>query len=132
VQKWGYAYDANGNTTSINNIAASKATDYTYDKNDRITRMSEGTSNRFDYVYDNNSNLTSLTLTAGTASVTQGYTYDSLNQVTTLSRNTSNLVKFIYDERGNVISAKYSNGTYTAYTIYKEYVLSSMLIIFLQ
>lgn len=115
IQKWGYTYDSLGNVTSINNIAAGKTTDYTYDKNNRVTRLSEGANNRFDYGYDNNSNLTSLTLTAGAASATHGYTYDSLNQVTALSRNSSNLVKFIYDERGNVISARYSNGTYIAY-----------------
>ncbi|HVI40194.1 MAG TPA: hypothetical protein VM577_06005, partial [Anaerovoracaceae bacterium] len=82
VQKWGYTYDANGNVTAVNNIAAGISTTNIYDKNDRIVNVQEGPSNQFDYGYDGNSNLISLTLTAATTSHQYSYAYDSLDQMT--------------------------------------------------
>ena len=85
-----------GNVTSINNIAAAKTTDYTYDKNNRVTRISEGANNRFDYGYDNNSNLTSLTLTAGASFGYTRLSYDGLNQMTALARNSCEPSRSLY------------------------------------
>ncbi|HVI40600.1 MAG TPA: hypothetical protein VM577_08070, partial [Anaerovoracaceae bacterium] len=114
VQKWGYTYDANGNVTAVNNIAAGITTTNIYDKNDRIVNVQEGPNNQFDYGYDGNSNLISLTLTAATTSHQYSYAYDSLDQMTALSWEGSDPAKYIYDERGNVISERNANETYTA------------------
>ncbi|MGE7717885.1 DNRLRE domain-containing protein [Priestia megaterium] len=113
-KKWNLAYDANGNLTSAIDLDG-KSTTYTYDKNNRVTQMAEGTLNKIDYVNDNNGNPTSLTVTAGTTTISTGYKFDQQDQVTELSRNGVNQVKFVYDEQGNVISVNRSNGTYTSY-----------------
>jgi RHS repeat-associated protein len=67
-----------------------------------------------DYAYDANSNLISVTITAGTASISNGLTYNQLDQLVALSRNGVNQAKLIYDERGKIISVSYANGTYSA------------------
>ena len=114
VQKWGYAYDATGNPTTITETATGKTTTFIYDKNNRVMKEQEGSNNSLDFVYDDNSNLTSLTITAGTASSIHGYTYNPLDQIVELTRNSSSIEKLVYDEQGNVVSIKRSNGTYTS------------------
>lgn len=115
VKKWNYEYDANGNITSVTESATGKNKNYIYDKNDRMTRLEEGTSNSTDYVYDDNSNLTSRKITAGSTTIDNGYNYNKLNQVIGISREGSSLEKFTYDEQGNVISIIRSNGTYSSF-----------------
>ncbi|TDL76108.1 DNRLRE domain-containing protein [Peribacillus frigoritolerans] len=115
VKKWDLGYDANGNETSVTNTPTGKTTTYTYDKNNRLTKEEEGTSNSISYGYDANSNLNSLTVTTGATSITNEYSYNSLDQVTALTRNGVNQAKFIYDESGNTISTSKSNGTYASF-----------------
>lgn len=114
-KQWAYAYDANGNITTVTEVATSTDTDYTYDKNSRLTKIEEGSSNSIDYVYDDNSNLTSMTITAGSTSVTNGNAYNALDQVAGITRNSTSLEKFAYDEQGNVVSITRTNGTYTSF-----------------
>jgi RHS repeat-associated protein len=115
VKQWGLEYDANGNVTSVTHTPTGKTTSYTYDKNNRVTKIQEGSSNSINYGYDNNDNLSSLTVIAGTTTVSTGYTYNPLQQVTALTRQGASQAKFVYDERGNVISITKGNNTYTAF-----------------
>jgi RHS repeat-associated protein len=126
VQKWSYGYDANGNVTTINNIAAGTTTTNTFDKNNRVKNVSEGANNSFGYSYDNNGNLTSLSATAVSTTNTTTNTFNSLNQLIALSHNSSNVAKFVYDERGNIVSISHANGTYTAYEYDSDNRLTSL------
>ena len=112
VKKWDYSYDANGNLTSVTDTSG-KQTVFRYDKNDRITKKTQG-SLTTDFGYDANDNQTSVKVTAGTASVSTEFAYDKLNQLIALSRNGSNRAKFVYDERGNLTSVKRANNSYTS------------------
>ncbi len=49
MQKWGYAYDANGNPTIITETATGNTTTFTYDKNNRVTKQQEGSNNSIDF-----------------------------------------------------------------------------------
>ena len=114
VKQWGLGYDANGNIAWYADNTG-KTTSFQYDKNNRVTQQAIGATNKIDYAYDNNSNPTSLTVTSGATTISNGYIYNSLNQMTGITRNGVNQSKFIYDERGNIISTKKGNGTYTAF-----------------
>jgi len=115
VKQWGLAYDTNGNVTSVTHTPTGKTTSYSYDKNNNVKTLTEGSSNRIDYVYDKNNTLTKLTLTAGATSVSTEYVYNPLQQVTSVLRQGVSQAKFVYDERGNIISITQGNNTYAAF-----------------
>jgi YD repeat-containing protein len=130
----GYAYDSQGNLTSITPQAVSsgsrigqttvsydvvsrqqKVTDgkgdtrtVTYDDLDRITGFSYGSGTPTSFAYDGDGNLTSQTDSFGTTT----YTYDALNRMTSRANN-GRTTTYTYDAAGNLATYTDAGGTVT-------------------
>ena len=94
-----YAYDAAGRRTSTS-VSGQTAVSYTYDNADRLTQISQGSSN-VSFSYGSDSRRTSLSLPNG---VTMNYNYDAASQLsginyTLLSNSLGNLT-YTYDLAG--------------------------------
>ena len=101
-----YAYDDNGNVTSITKGSASAS--YTYDSLNQLTRVNDGFTNKTTaYVYDNAGNLLEkkeyayTTGALGTPTDTVSYTYDSTWKDKLVSYDGEAIT---YDEIGNPLS----------------------------
>ena len=101
-----YAYDDNGNVTSITKGSASAS--YTYDSLNQLTRVNDGFTNKTTtYTYDNAGNILErreyayTTGELGTPTDTVSYTYDSAwkDKLTSYDGQT-----ITYDEIGNPLS----------------------------
>ena len=101
-----YAYDDNGNVTSITKGSASAS--YTYDALNQLTRVNDGFTNKTTtYTYDNAGNILErkeydyTTGTLGTPTDTVSYTYDSTWKDKLVSYDGQTIT---YDEIGNPLS----------------------------
>ena len=101
-----YAYDDNGNVTSITKGSASAS--YTYDSLNQLTRVNDGFTNKTTtYTYDNAGNILErkeydyTTGTLGTPTDTVSYTYDSTWKDKLVSYDGQTIT---YDEIGNPLS----------------------------
>jgi RHS repeat-associated protein len=84
-RKLEYAYDANGNRTSLTATIAGApvlTTGYTYDDANRLDFVTDTAGRSYDHGYDANGNRTSLAQPNGTVT---SYTYDTLNRLTNLT-----------------------------------------------
>ena len=136
-----YAYDDNGNVTSITKGSASAS--YTYDSLNQLTRVNDGFTNKTTaYVYDNAGNLLEkkeyayTTGALGTPTDTVSYTYDSTWKDKLVSYDGEAIT---YDEIGNPLSYRgytltwqgkrlqslSGNGTTASYTYDEQGVRSS-------
>lgn len=107
-----YAYDNNGNITSI--TKGSTSATYTYDSFNQLTRVNDGFANKTTtYSYDHGGNITTkreyayTTGTLGTPLATVAYTYDAAWKDKLVSYNGQSIT---YDEIGNPL-------TYRGYTM---------------
>ena len=101
-----YAYDDNGNVTSITKGSASAS--YTYDSLNQLTRVNDGFTNKTTtYTYDNAGNILErkeyayTTGELGTPTDTVSYTYDSTWKDKLVSYDGQTIT---YDEIGNPLS----------------------------
>ena len=101
-----YAYDDNGNVTSITKGSASAS--YTYDSLNQLTRVNDGFTNKTTtYTYDNAGNILErkeyayTTGELGTPTDTVSYTYDSAWKDKLVSYDGQTIT---YDEIGNPLS----------------------------
>jgi RHS repeat-associated protein len=86
-----FVYDSLGRVTSTTDVWG-QVLNYTYDANDRRTKMSFGTT----------TNAT--------------YTYDALNRLTKITDNGNLAIAYVYDATSKVISRTLPNGVATTYT----------------
>jgi RHS repeat-associated protein len=100
-----FAYDANGNQTSMVDGAGTETR--TYDELNRLTAVTRGTAT-FSYGYDVASNLTSRTYPGQTA---QAFTYDDDGRLTSASGAT-----YGYDPAANLLTAATPDGLTARYT----------------
>ncbi len=92
-----FAYDANGNRTSISDGAGTET--YTYDARDELTSVTRGT-NVFSYAYDAAGNISQRTYPDGTTT-TDSYDDDErLADVTSDGQTTT----YTYDPAGNLLT----------------------------
>jgi RHS repeat-associated protein len=90
-----FAYDADGNRTSMTDGAGTQTR--TYDSNDRLTAVTRG-ADTFSYTYDPLGNLTSRTYPDGTL---VGYGYDEDNRLTSVTNGSAG-TSFSYDADSNL------------------------------
>ena len=94
LKNYTYTYNLDGNVASYNGL------NYTYDDNNRLSAVAEGTSNK-GYTFDNRGNRLSLNETGADVSDTVNYVYDTNNRI--LERTFGNEKdSFAYDDRGNL------------------------------
>jgi RHS repeat-associated protein len=113
---WGqainYTYDANDRRTKMSFGATTKAT-YTYDVVDRLTKITDGSNLATSFAYDAASKLTSRTLPN---SVVTTYTYDGLDRLTRLKDAKSNTViadnNYTYNTAGQITQNIDQSGTH--------------------
>lgn len=97
-----FGYDANGNLTSVNDLAGGlRSKTLTYDGLDRLrSATAAGLWGTEGYSYDPLNNLRSRT----TQGQTLTYNYDTRNRLSTISQGSSTTVSLLHDDRGNVSS----------------------------
>ena len=94
LKNYTYTYNLDGNVASYNGL------NYTYDNNNRLSAVAEGTSNK-GYTFDNRGNRLSLNETGADVSDTVNYVYDTNNRI--LERTFGDEKdSFAYDDRGNL------------------------------
>ena len=109
-----YAYDANGNLTSMADNTGTSS--FAYDRLNRLTQESLPGGKTNGYGYDGSSNLTSFTDVGGTVA----YLYNAADELTTLTEPVgpgSRQTTFLYDANGSRTQTNYPNGVslFTSY-----------------
>ena len=97
-----YAYDANGNITSVADLAnGPRNKSFGYDALNRLTSATAaGLWGTQSYTYDALNNLRTLQ----TGSQVSTYHYDTTNKLNSISNGATTLTSYLYDTRGNVTS----------------------------
>ena len=109
LKNYTYTYNLDGNVASYNGL------NYTYDNNNRLSAVAEGTSNK-GYTFDNRGNRLSLNETGADVSDTVNYVYDTNNRI--LEKTFENEKEsFAYDFRGNLYLKTISKVSETEETI---------------
>jgi len=95
-----YAYDANGNITTVADLASGpRNKSFGYDALNRLTSATAaGLWGTQSYTYDALNNLRTLQ----TGSQVSTYHYDTTNKLTSISNGATTLTSYLYDNRGNV------------------------------
>lgn len=95
-----YAYDANGNITSVADLAnGPRNKSFGYDALNRLTSATAGGLwGTQSYTYDALNNLRTLQ----TGSQVSTYHYDTTNKLVSISNGATTLTSYLYDTRGNV------------------------------
>jgi RHS repeat-associated protein len=114
-------YDRNGNVATegrsfagISGASGTGTATFTNDQLNRVTADGISGGNSYAYAYDPDGNRTSVTINAGTPTVS---TYDATDQLLTQGPSGGTLLSFNYDPYGNMIqSAETFNSSVTAYT----------------
>ena len=109
-----YRYDAAGNRTGM--MDSSGESTYTYDGNNRMTRVEKNGVPQLLYSYDAAGNITSVTDNRGN---TTTYTWDKANRMETVSFG-GKTVRYTYDTNGNRESITYDGGIKEEYTFDKN------------
>ncbi|MFD0743425.1 RHS repeat-associated core domain-containing protein [Phytohabitans flavus] len=104
-----YHYDEAGRLDSMDD--GTGHTKYSYDRNDRLTGVTNGAGLTVRYTYDGAGNQVGLTYPAGTVR----RTYDNADRLTTVTDWGGRTTEFEYDIAGNLTSQKYPNGIVTSY-----------------
>ena len=111
-----YDYDANGNRTAVRDPRSASATDdtykisYTYDDNDRLTRIDYPDSTYETTVYDAVGNVTEKTDRKGQ---TTTYTFNNANRLTTITYPDETTTEYTYDAAGRILSVTQPDGSAT-------------------
>jgi RHS repeat-associated protein len=118
-----YAYDANGNLSSITDPLP-KVTNLAYDPLNRLSSITytDGTPN-VSYTYDANGNRRSMTDATGTTS----YLVDELGRLTSVTSPGPRVVGYRYDLDGNRTKLIYPDATAVIYSFDKADRLASLL-----
>ena len=107
-----YTYDANDRRTKLSFGATTNAT-YIYDVVNRLTKITDSANLAVSYVYDVTSKLTSKTLPNGVAAT---YTYDGLDRLTRLKDAKGNTViadnQYSYNNAGDITQNIDRSGTH--------------------
>jgi len=106
-----YAYDVNGNITSLTD-PASKITTFQYDTNWNVTKTTDPLGNIRTYSYDANNNLTGTTSPLG---LTTTLVVDNKGLVTRITKPDATFETFTYDSHGNNITNTNPLGKTTAF-----------------
>ena len=109
-----YTYDESGNRASMTD--ASGASNYAYDKNNRLVKVVKGGAAQLSYTYDAVGNLTSVKDKEGNETV---YTYDKSNRMETVAAD-DKTTTYRYDDNGNRVSLSYEGGVTETYTYDKN------------
>ena len=107
-----YVYDKDGRMTQITNARGFK-TAYAYDKVGNLVKVTNAMDGVAAYVYDKNGNLLSETNTDG--GVTR-YTYDKLNRVTSITDPEGAVTRVEYDANGNITKVVQADGKSITYS----------------
>lgn len=119
LDSYTYAYDANGNRTSVTTTGGTIT--YEYDALNQLTKETLLDGTVITYEYDAVGNRTKKVVTQGGSSTTTTYTYDAGNQLTAVNGQTytydtnGNLTNngsrtFVYDAENRLIQVKDSGG----------------------
>lgn len=110
-----YKLDGNGNQKEIHNLLTNTVEYQEFDKGNRVTQQSNGTStskgNVIDWTIDANDNVTQEKITNGPVVYSHSFKYNTLNSNTELIDPSGGKYRFQYDETGNVKSYSGPNGT---------------------
>lgn len=96
-----FAYDANGNTSSISNfVDNTRSKSFAYDDLDRVTGATALLWGSETYTYDPLNNLRSIT----SGAQVRTFNYNPINLLGSISDSSGATSSFAYDPRGNVIA----------------------------
>ena len=110
-QTTAYAYDANGNVTSVTD-PLSHATTSAYDALNRLIRTTDPTGGQINYAYNGQDQLTQVTDPRNLATT---YAVDGLGNVTTQVSPDTGTTQSVYDAAGNLTSRSDAKGQSTTY-----------------
>jgi RHS repeat-associated protein len=142
-----YTYDANGNLTQsvYDPSGANQQTSYTYDKNNRLTGVTEPNGTSVTFSYDADGNRVSKVVTSGGTTTTSNevyalghldhqtdqngtilatFTYDTSGEPTSVvvgAPTTGTRYYYVYNGHGDVVALVDSNGTSVASYSYDEF-----------
>ena len=116
-----YSYDATGNRTGM--IDNSGDSSYTYDGNNRLTRVMKDGTAQIAYDYDAVGNVTTVTDSKGNET---SYTWDKSNRMKTVSFD-GNTLTYEYDANGNRESIAYDGGVREDYSYDKNNRLLTLI-----
>jgi len=105
-----FAYDDNGNRTSMKDVKDGKVTEttYAYDGLDELYQYVQD-GNTVTYSYDGSGNKTKVSYAAGNETKNIEYKYDMLNRLNSILLNNQKTADYSYDKVGNRLTM--SNGT---------------------
>ena len=106
-----YAYDANGNLTSLTD-PANKVTSFEYDANWNVTKATDALGNARTFAYDANSNLTAMTSALGLSTT---MAVDARGLLSRITKPDGSYATFGYDSHGNNTSISNPLGKTTSY-----------------
>ncbi len=111
-----YAYDDNGNVTSITDPSGTVYT-YAYDDAHRLITITDDLSNVITYTYDDADNITKQEYkdNGGTLTYTHSYVYDELSRIMQSVNSNLDTVAYAYDVNSNVTSVTDGNLNVTSY-----------------
>lgn len=96
--EWEYAYDNNGNRTSVTD-PLDRVTTYAYDGLDRLVSVTDAATGVTQYVYDDQDNLTGVT---DPRSNTTSYAFNGLGDLTQLTSPDTGVTTFTQNSAGQI------------------------------
>lgn len=115
-----YSYDVKGSQTSVTDPLGN-ITNYDYNADGYLTRVTNSLGNSSSYTYDNRGNKLTETDENGN---TNTYSYDLLDRMVAVTDPLGNTIKYAYDANGNLIEVDISDGKRInfSYDIYNRLV----------
>ena len=111
-----YAYDDNGNVTSITDPSGTVYS-YAYDNAHRLTTITDDLGNTISYTYDDADNITKQEYkdNGATLTYTHSYVYDELSRIMESVDANLDAVEYAYDVNSNVTDVTDGNMNVTSY-----------------
>jgi YD repeat-containing protein len=112
-----YAYDGQGNLTSVTNAAGQSTTLSNYDANGRVGRITDPNGTSVDLTYHPRGWVSSRSVTAGGVSLTTSFDYDGVGQLKKVTLPDGSYVTNTYDDAHRLTDIADSLGNSIHYTL---------------
>ncbi|MFC5475762.1 DUF6531 domain-containing protein [Paraherbaspirillum soli] len=117
ADKTTYAYDSNGNLSTITNAVGQVTTLSNYDANGRVGLIADANGTTTQLAYSPRGWLTAKSVTANGTVETTGYSYDGVGQLAQVTLPNGSTVSYSYDPAHRLVKIADSLGNSIVYTL---------------